>query len=78
MTDKTFTYRKPLTPHQRRVLEEIRRHARVRQPGASERTIGSRGAVDRLIAKGYVMVTHVEYGPRGGAQRFLAPFEVAG
>jgi hypothetical protein len=60
---------RPLTQHQREVFGRIQRLTR-RNPTA-ESNIGSRGAVEKLIDKGYVEVVRVEYGPRGGERRFI-------
>lgn len=59
----------PLTPHQREVFKRITRLTK--HHPTYEGNIGSRGAVDRLIEKGYVEVVDVKYGPRGGVRRFI-------
>lgn len=61
--------RPALTPHQREVFKRIERLTR-RHP-TYESNVGSRGAVDKLIDKGYVIVAKIEYGPRGGERRFI-------
>ena len=63
--------RPKLTPHQRETLALIRRYrARLGRPVPAE-MVGSRGAVAKLEAKGYVIVTErLARGPQGG-RRYL-------
>lgn len=76
--------RKPLTPHQKGILNRLtaRYEHRLRNPAYSmagstpavpEEQIGSVGALNHLAAKGYARVVHKEYGPRGGDRRFWIP-----
>lgn len=65
-----------LTPHQREVYERIIHRYSFpwcKANGVPAAQIGSRGAIDHLIHKGYVEVQRTEYGPRGGERQFLRP-----
>jgi hypothetical protein len=45
----------------------------VRIGAVSAESLGSRGACHHLVDKGYLIVDHVQYGPRGGETPFYAP-----
>jgi hypothetical protein len=59
-----------LTPHQREVLNRLIRRAQ-RWP-VDVRDFGSRGALDKLVDKGWATV-EISYGPRGGEIRRYRP-----
>lgn len=63
-----------MTPHQTEVFTRISHRFTspwCRVHGVPEAYIGSPGAVEHLIRKGYIKVSRVEYGPRGGVKRYL-------
>lgn len=81
---------KPLTSHQAEVWGRLKRHCRPsvtieHEDGTVEvlqrrwvdvRTIGSRGALDKLVAKGYAEMRE-QRGPRGGYLYEYRPLEGA-
>lgn len=67
--------RPSLTKHQREVRNVLVRWAnRTQDHWVHLSMIGSQGALDRLVAKGYAEVD-VYYGPRGGEHRRYRPKE---
>jgi hypothetical protein len=65
-----------LTPHQREVFDRLTRVSGRNRRWVAFRYIGSRGALNKLVSKGYVE-SLVEYGPRGGERWSFRPIEEA-
>jgi hypothetical protein len=68
----TTATRPRLTPHQREVYARIVRQSRYNGHALAE-NVGSRGAVEHLVEKGYVRKVLAYTGPRGGEFHHLHP-----